>query len=321
MLNTAHVVWDDGFVWVKRHWGINGEALVADTANEQTTGHILHFSSGHCPGSITWTLDTQRYPFLTRPMFLGSCTLLHDFLSFKIQILFTSSLLTASLMPTVLLLSGLARISMGLRKNRKAQTREALLCLSCSFSLGISRAVFIINSVRRFLGLGKSETAQILRLKICRTSAGSEIIPDPKCVLYLLTGENQCLCWMSAHFSALSRKSSLKYVYCKLPKIHSIFKLVQNGRLAKTVCSFKPEGVRSVCQILYISVKCSTKATWGAIGPFFQAESWHPHWISHFSTVDMCARFCEFSRTALSTEILFQRWIVWHHSKSVWCKI
>lgn len=63
------------------------------------------------------------------------------------------------------------------------------------------------------------------------------------------------------------------YTLCVGLYIYIFFKLVQNGRLAKTVCFFKPEGVQSVCQILYISVKCSIGATWGAIGPFFQAES------------------------------------------------
>lgn len=46
---------------------------------------------------------------------------------------------------------------MGLRKNRRDQMREALFRLSCSFSPGISRAVFNISSVRRFLGLGTSD--------------------------------------------------------------------------------------------------------------------------------------------------------------------
>ncbi|TNN48350.1 hypothetical protein EYF80_041468 [Liparis tanakae] len=49
-----------------------------------------------------------------------------------------------------------ARISTGLRKNRKPQTREASLRLRCSFSPGTSRAVFNISSVSRFLGLGKA---------------------------------------------------------------------------------------------------------------------------------------------------------------------
>lgn len=89
-----------------------------------------------------------------------------DFLSCKIIALLTSSLFTASRIPAALLMSGLARISTGLRKNRKAQAREAFFRLSCSFSPGTSRAVFNNSSVRRFLGLGKSVTGQILMLKM-----------------------------------------------------------------------------------------------------------------------------------------------------------
>lgn len=74
---------------------------------------------------------------------------------------FTSSLFTASRIPAVLLVPGLARTSTGLRKNRKAHTREALLRLSCSSSSGTSRAVFSSSSVRRFLGLGISETTSL----------------------------------------------------------------------------------------------------------------------------------------------------------------
>lgn len=52
-LNTAQVVWDDGFVGVKWHRWIDGDTLVANTANDQATGHILHFSCEHCPRSLT----------------------------------------------------------------------------------------------------------------------------------------------------------------------------------------------------------------------------------------------------------------------------
>lgn len=63
-LNAAHVVQDDGFAGVKRHWRVDGEALVADAANDQAARHILHFSSEHSPGRLTWTLVTQTQPLL-----------------------------------------------------------------------------------------------------------------------------------------------------------------------------------------------------------------------------------------------------------------
>lgn len=87
-------------------------------------------------------------------------------------------------MPDVLLLSGLARISTGLRKNRKAQMREALFRLSCSFSSGTSRAVFNSSSVRRFLGLGTSARQSCSFVYMC--------IVYCKCVNALPWGVHEC---------------------------------------------------------------------------------------------------------------------------------
>lgn len=62
LLNAAHFVGDDGLAVVEWHWGIDWDALVADAADDQATGHILHLTSEHCARTLTWALDTHRWP-------------------------------------------------------------------------------------------------------------------------------------------------------------------------------------------------------------------------------------------------------------------
>lgn len=156
MANATIPVWYDGFAGVKRHGGIDGEAFVADATDDQATGNVLHFTSEYSLGFFSRTLVSD-------PVLLQTTSSNTKWLQCKPL---TSSLLTASRMPVVLLQSGSARISTGLRKNRNPQIREAFSLLCCSFSPGVSRAVFSINSVRRFLGLGKSDGAETLQ---CQT--------------------------------------------------------------------------------------------------------------------------------------------------------
>lgn len=60
--NAAHLVGDDGLLLVEWHRGINWDALVADAADDQATGDILHLTSEHCARALTWTLHTHKWP-------------------------------------------------------------------------------------------------------------------------------------------------------------------------------------------------------------------------------------------------------------------
>lgn len=52
-LDSAQFVWDDGLAGVKWHRWIDRYALVADAADDQAAGHILHLASEHRPRAIT----------------------------------------------------------------------------------------------------------------------------------------------------------------------------------------------------------------------------------------------------------------------------
>lgn len=69
----------------------------------------------------------------------------------------TSNLVTAIRIPLARFPSAVGRISRGLRRNFKPHSLVADAQILASFSPGFSRAVLIISSVSRFLGLGTSE--------------------------------------------------------------------------------------------------------------------------------------------------------------------
>lgn len=147
--------------WCLGRWLCGGQRALTDRWGGFCSRYCKRPSRRSRPPLLQWALRGLPHlnPGHTEKNQLMSCTWL---LCTRDKIVFTSTRLTASRMPAVLLWLGSARTSTGLRKNRRPQMREALFLLSSSFSPGGSRAVFSISSVRRFLGLGKSERRPLL---------------------------------------------------------------------------------------------------------------------------------------------------------------
>ncbi|PWA21522.1 hypothetical protein CCH79_00003474 [Gambusia affinis] len=53
LVNPAHRVWHDGSAGVERHGGIDGEALVADAADDKTAGNVFHLSGQNGPSCVS----------------------------------------------------------------------------------------------------------------------------------------------------------------------------------------------------------------------------------------------------------------------------
>lgn len=61
-LNSAHFVGDDGLLLVEWQRPVDWDALVADAADDQAAGDILHLTSEHCTRALTWALDARKWP-------------------------------------------------------------------------------------------------------------------------------------------------------------------------------------------------------------------------------------------------------------------